>query len=784
MRILYLEQRRHRNQRGGASQASRLKSAAKINDEKARDGGGPPKEGSAAGGSALASSSREARLPAGLHSRAAVMRSMVGLCCAIAACGAIGTTLAQDAAPAVCSSSSECTACHACCFPMDAATCEACVESECPAPAPTPAPALHRCLSGTDGSCNVCDSCCKPFLADHEDCDACVEEECSSSGAGAAIEPAPEPSAVRVQPSRLADVPAFDCADPVEMPATCSTEPNAEPNSAIRRACLEQCWAPWAPCLRRPAPLGPCLSAVHVLLLVAVLVPYCGRVFGDYVLSCVCSRSRRDRPSGGRDPYAYGARMDEYGVLDGTLDGMPEELDDMPIDPFNRMVTVSRKEERKATVRAGVPYEYSAVVQGQKDCIMGVHFEGSAQGSHRQVLALEIEKADKRKTKLTGFYTPEESGELVFEFDNTFSWFTDKSIKLVVKAKGRPPQPDRRVHMSYVCSLGSSWNEACTWLGLTPPVALLCTLGRLVFWHVLQPLAYFGAFWTVSYQLDSLQYLLGALVALRELIYLVATFAALVKNPTFLLLDVRACYTDRSATGDDSATQIMNGGPSFLLMYTCMPEKVVERALFSSGGVGTDVANLPKLVGVIFDLVGCAALVYGMSKGALPFPLAVGYSMTSLGGLVMLYEIATSTGGSRGGGGGRLSRSSSSGGAGHGGMGGIGGGPPYSTGYGGDEGELYRMDSTVSPHGSPRSPPGGGSPGSGSGGLMEPVNVYSKSSGIWCDGHVVTVRSLQSCELCLATRSPQHLLAIEASVHRTGIMYLPASLPESTPQSQ
>ena len=37
-----------------------------------------------------------------------------------------------------------------------------------------------------------------------------------------------------------------------------------------------------------------------------------------------------------------------------------------------------------------------------------------------------------------------------------------------------------------------------------------------------------------------------------------------------------------------------------------MSEKVVERALFSDGGVGKQAADLPKAVGAVFDLVGCA----------------------------------------------------------------------------------------------------------------------------------------------------------------------------------
>ena len=342
---------------------------------------------------------------------------------------------------------------------------------------------------------------------------------------------------------------------------------------------------------------------------------------------------------------------------------------------------------------------------------------------------------NKRVQQLHGHYTPNVAGTLYFTFDNTFSWLTDKSIQIKVIPQGAPPPRDLGVHMSYVCRPNSTWAEAQSNLSLTVPAAVARSIGRLLFWHVLQPAAYLAALWTVWYQLDALQTLLGLIVGVRELIYLLATFALAVKNPTFLLLDVVACYRDRDANReciDTNGSKIMNGGLSFGLMYMCMPEKAVERALFSEAGVGAGVgARRPLCVGAgaVFDIIGCAALGYGLSTGKLPMVLAIGYCMTALGGLGMLYEIVNSTGRDdeypRGGA--RLLASfgllgltceenfhclGSSlcclAGAGMG-MGGVGGGPGYggggSPGYGGGGGgrggQLGRMDSTVSPPGSP-----------------------------------------------------------------------------------
>jgi hypothetical protein len=123
--------------------------------------------------------------------------------------------------------------------------------------------------------------------------------------------------------------------------------------------------------------------------------------------------------------------------------------------------------------------------------------------------------------------------------------------------------------------------------------------------------------------------------------------------------------------------------------------------------------------------------VYGLSRGVLPPVLAVGYCMTALGGAVMLFEIATATDGGQydpwDGSPTRMGR-----------LDGIGGGPPYSggDGLGGEQlrrMESTRLDSTISPHGSPRSP---ASPEN----LYEPVKVFSKSANKWCEGHVVLVR--------------------------------------------
>lgn len=669
---------------------------------------------------------------------------MRGLCFAAVWASVVRAVLAQGVSQPVCSPDhSHCTACHACCFDMDTTTCESCVASECPA-APTPAPLPHRCV----GDCNACDQCCKPFLVDPAACASCVAAECSSAATsdsspagapGSVSEPEPESNRVRADTAPVVATAVFDCTLPREMQSTCVTsldDPDRQDDAlthdevSVRKKCFEQCWAPWSPCLRRPAPHDPCPSTVHLLLMIAVIVPYCGRVVGEYLFGFIVGGLN------GRDSHT--THTGGYNELDGTLEGMDDH------HRLNKRVSVSKAEPCEYRVMKDVTYAYSAEVLGGKDCKIGLTFEGSS--------PRRLQRAE-RKQSVMGEFTPHENGRLVFTFDNTYSWYYDKTIQVNINAREWPRPPDRGVHMSYICrqgpqefANGSHWDEARKYLnmshGLTESGAYARSVGRLIFWHVLQPCAYFAAFRTVSYQLDWLQYILGALVGVREMIYLVVTFAAVVKNPTFLLIDIGACYTDRNATGKDSETKIMNGGPTFLLMYTCMPEKMVERALFSKGGVGRAAASPVKVVSALFDLVGCSALFYGVARGVLPPVLAVSYSMTALGGVAMLIEIATGT-----------ARQQTNPWNGITGMGGTGGGPPY-TGAEGSGGQLSRMESTminrtVSPQGSPRSPRSRAL--SGQEDRYEPVEVWSKTHGKWCDGHVVNVSSpLKPRVICLS----------------------------------
>ena len=568
----------------------------------------------------------------------------------IAAVGALAAfATAQEAAPsaaplAVCAAadSGECSACHECCFAMDAETCAACVADACPA---------NQCAPSSE--CNVCDACCKAFLSTQANCDSCVAAECGAPPPPPGPPPSPPP------PSSPPAAPPPAAAAPAPAPAPGGQCFGEDMYSCAE--CAEHCWQPWAQCLRA-CPNDD--DVAMIFLLIAVILPYAGRVGGEIVL--------------GRLFGAFG---------DGRSGGEWSQLNvDEQHAKSRHFVKVSREEVTRVNIAAdGLEWQYEVQVKDGRDCVMSVEFE-EGRSSYRQRQASEVLQREQRVERVHGQYTPEVAGALVFRFDNSFSWINDKEITLVVTPHG-VPRRQRGVTMTYACSKGSNWHEARQIAGLEQGGAVLRTLGRLLFWHVLQPLSYFAAFHTTAYQLDWLQYLLGAVVGVREGVYLLATFAALVKNPTFLLLQVEACARDRDASGDGSGTMIMNGGPSFLLMYALQPERVVERALFSDGGVGKEVAGLSITAGVILDLIGVAALGYGLSQGNLPPVLGVSYACTSAGGLAMLVALVA----------------------------------------GDARDDLRRTTSSSSPRspGSPRSPRGG------LGGGNE-VMVYSKSAGQWC----------------------------------------------------
>eukprot|EP01043_Picozoa_sp_COSAG02_P035926 COSAG02_NODE_2603_length_8445_cov_5.416247_6_plen_423_part_00 len=92
----------------------------------------------------------------------------------------------------------------------------------------------------------------------------------------------------------------------------------------------------------------------------------------------------------------------------------------------------------------------------------------------------------------------------------------------------------------------STWREARRALAFTTQQACGMSLLKLVLWHCSQPLSYMWIFGVFFCRMTPDQQALGAIVALRELVYLAMTVLAASFCPVFLLLDIGTVWTESS----------------------------------------------------------------------------------------------------------------------------------------------------------------------------------------------------------------------------------------------
>eukprot|EP01047_Picozoa_sp_COSAG01_P012452 COSAG01_NODE_562_length_15456_cov_24.731458_2_plen_409_part_00 len=146
---------------------------------------------------------------------------------------------------------------------------------------------------------------------------------------------------------------------------------------------------------------------------------------------------------------------------------------------------------------------------------------------------------------------------------------------------------------------------------------------RLVFWHWLQPLVYFIVLRYYWELLNTVQQVFGAIVAARELFYLVCTIVALFANIDYLQVDLIATLED----GCD--------GVACALMYWLAPEMFVWAAISTAWCCdGGDKTLISSCCGFCMQMLmegsAIAALIVGHMDGNMPLPLAVGYIVTAL----------------------------------------------------------------------------------------------------------------------------------------------------------
>eukprot|EP00943_MAST-04B_sp_MAST-4B-sp1_P005657 g5657.t1 len=161
-----------------------------------------------------------------------------------------------------------------------------------------------------------------------------------------------------------------------------------------------------------------------------------------------------------------------------------------------------------------------------------------------------------------------------------------------------------------------NWLQARKRLGLTNAAAILVATIRLCVWHWLQPLLYWFAFYSYSYQLDQLQLIFGMIVGVREVIYFLLTIVCAIVNPIYLLMDTTATYNERKLD---------------LLLYIFAPEKYI----FLSLGLKRN-SYFILLILILFDLFGVAALLTAIISNITPIPMICGYAITTIGGILYL----------------------------------------------------------------------------------------------------------------------------------------------------
>ena len=176
----------------------------------------------------------------------------------------------------------------------------------------------------------------------------------------------------------------------------------------------------------------------------------------------------------------------------------------------------------------------------------------------------------------------------------------------------------------YTVEKKTDWASARKFSGLKPCTAALVAATKLVFWHWLQPAAYLFALVVYWGEIDTTSRWLGAIVGVREAIYLVSTIVALFVQPAYLLVS-----TGATLRNDKSGAQ-----NALVLIF--MPDKFVMMSLHPLVGHHFTVA-FSLVVLPVLDLVAIAALVVAiLPEEPFPPPLLVGYALTALGGVTFV----------------------------------------------------------------------------------------------------------------------------------------------------
>ena len=145
----------------------------------------------------------------------------------------------------------------------------------------------------------------------------------------------------------------------------------------------------------------------------------------------------------------------------------------------------------------------------------------------------------------------------------------------------------------------SSWEDARNALGLDSRQAFSIAVAKLVFWHWSQPVGYLWVLKVYFCELDTTQQILGALVAVREMVYLCMTILAAKACPAYLLLDLKTVWNE-APTPLERAKRIST--------YALTPHNFVALCLANRFSAAKDMFASLAGFQVACDVASCGAL--------------------------------------------------------------------------------------------------------------------------------------------------------------------------------
>jgi len=157
---------------------------------------------------------------------------------------------------------------------------------------------------------------------------------------------------------------------------------------------------------------------------------------------------------------------------------------------------------------------------------------------------------------------------------------------------------------------GTTWNEARRDYGYSECDAVLVGAAKYLFWHCMQPVAFFIVFYAYSGFLGWLQYSLALVVIVREMMYLALIHVGICACPAFLMIQP---FTEREQ--------------GLRLTYFAVPYAVILQCLAGDDVVSCDGCIFAFLAS---DLCALLSLAIGLTSGSMFPSMAVGYAMASI----------------------------------------------------------------------------------------------------------------------------------------------------------